>query len=399
MNRHHHDQSYNENEPLADDFIDVGDTSEYYRNSDMSTSSISLTPASSGVRVSSSFGNRVQPMSQQQSQVQQASTPQTRPGATYYVQRLHASTYNKWTAPRVDPAPTHSANANLSSLEVKSTLLRPASTYARPTYGHQRNSGLPNSILASSLNANKTKQKKGQGNRKHCNCTKSQCLKLYCECFANGEFCLDCNCKDCHNNLTHEMERSRAIKSSLDRNPNAFKPKIGVASKVGKTATDLERLHQKGCHCKKSNCLKNYCECYEAKVPCTDRCKCQSCRNTEEDRSVRFKEKFTAAGLAQLTAAAANEARATSVNSDEEAENFNEEPDPKSQPWFYMTDDVIEAATKCMVSYAHEVEAKIEDVDSDGSEELERGLLAEFSRCIGQIVESAKSISTQQRRR
>lgn len=28
---------------------------------------------------------------------------------------------------------------------------------------------------------------------------------------------------------------------------------------------DSERLHQKGCHCKKSNCLKNYCECYEVK--------------------------------------------------------------------------------------------------------------------------------------
>lgn len=53
------------------------------------------------------------------------------------------------------------------------------------------------------------------------------CLKLYCDCFANGEFCLDCNCKECHNNLEHESERSKAIKSSLERNPSAFKPKIG----------------------------------------------------------------------------------------------------------------------------------------------------------------------------
>ncbi|KAI6181077.1 CRC domain-containing protein [Aphelenchoides besseyi] len=358
MNRHHHDQSYNENEQLADDFIDVGDTSEYYRNSDTPTNSTSMAPASAGARNSSSFDNRTQSTNQQQLQAQQTSNAQqTRPGATYYVQRLHASTYNKWTSSQnADPAPTHSANANLSSLEVKSTLLRPASSYARPTYGHQRNSGLPNSILASSLNANKTKQKKRTG--------KSKALQL-------------------HKIPMFEI----VLRMFCERNPNAFKPKIGVASKVGKTATDLERLHQKGCHCKKSNCLKNYCECYEAKVPCTDRCKCQSCRNTEEDRSVRFKEKFTAAGLAQLTAAAANEARATSVNSDEEAENFNEEPDPKR------------SATKCMVSYAHEVEAKMGDLDIDGSEELERGLLSEFSRCIEQIVDSAKSISTQQRRR
>lgn len=35
------------------------------------------------------------------------------------------------------------------------------------------------------------------------------------------------NCKDCHNNLQNENERSRAIKNSLERNPNAFRPKIG----------------------------------------------------------------------------------------------------------------------------------------------------------------------------
>lgn len=59
--------------------------------------------------------------------------------------------------------------------------------------------------------------------RKHCNCTKSQCLKLYCDCFANGEFCKDCNCKDCFNNIEYEAERQNAIKICLERNPHAFK--------------------------------------------------------------------------------------------------------------------------------------------------------------------------------
>lgn len=49
----------------------------------------------------------------------------------------------------------------------------------------------------------------------------------YCDCFANGEFCNNCNCNNCANNLVHEEERSRAIKSCLDRNPMAFHPKIG----------------------------------------------------------------------------------------------------------------------------------------------------------------------------
>lgn len=44
----------------------------------------------------------------------------------------------------------------------------------------------------------------------------------------------------------------------LDRNPEAFKPKIGKG-KEGES----DRRHSKGCNCKRSGCLKNYCECYE----------------------------------------------------------------------------------------------------------------------------------------
>jgi len=69
--------------------------------------------------------------------------------------------------------------------------------------------------------------------RKPCNCTKSQCLKLYCDCFANGEFCHNCNCNGCLNNLQNEEERQRSIKQCLDRNPNAFKPKIGKNTSEG----------------------------------------------------------------------------------------------------------------------------------------------------------------------
>lgn len=80
----------------------------------------------------------------------------------------------------------------------------------------------------------------------------------YCECFANGEFCNNCNCVSCHNNISHEENRQHAIRSCLDRNPQAFRPKIGKCL-VGLS----DRRHTKGCHCKRSGCLKNYCECYE----------------------------------------------------------------------------------------------------------------------------------------
>ena len=60
--------------------------------------------------------------------------------------------------------------------------------------------------------------------KKPCNCTKSQCLKLYCECFARGEYCnAECNCKNCFNTLNYESERQRAIRQCLERNPDSFK--------------------------------------------------------------------------------------------------------------------------------------------------------------------------------
>ncbi|XP_050614146.1 tesmin isoform X3 [Macaca thibetana thibetana] len=102
-------------------------------------------------------------------------------------------------------------------------------------------------------------------------------LAGYCDCFASGDFCNNCNCNNCCNNLHHEIERFKAIKACLGRNPEAFQPKIGKGQ-LG----DVKPRHNKGCNCRRSGCLKNYCECYEAKIMCSSICKCIGCKNYEE---------------------------------------------------------------------------------------------------------------------
>ena len=60
-----------------------------------------------------------------------------------------------------------------------------------------------------------------------CKCSRSKCLKMYCECFTQGRFCDEnCSCKNCHN-LEHNVDKIRAARRNIrNRNPQAFKPKV-----------------------------------------------------------------------------------------------------------------------------------------------------------------------------
>ncbi|KAE8657929.1 Protein tesmin/TSO1-like CXC 2 [Hibiscus syriacus] len=123
---------------------------------------------------------------------------------------------------------------------------------------------------------------------KRCNCKRTKCLKLYCDCFAAGIYCAEpCSCQGCLNRPEYEDTVLETRKQIESRNPLAFAPKIVQPftefplsnREDGNRKTPSSARHKRGCNCKRSMCLKKYCECYQANVGCSIGCRCEGCKN------------------------------------------------------------------------------------------------------------------------
>jgi Tesmin/TSO1-like CXC domain, cysteine-rich domain len=148
---------------------------------------------------------------------------------------------------RDNPYGYHSSLASIGSHHA--SMLYPHSTMSRsPPMRQAFQIGTPAGAGFGKENMQQSKTGSSKDSKKgKCNCKKSKCLKLYCECFAARLYCSGCNCKECHNMPEFEHERDKAVKAAITKNRAAFEPRINEE-------------HNLGCKCKRSQCLKKYCE-------------------------------------------------------------------------------------------------------------------------------------------
>jgi len=80
----------------------------------------------------------------------------------------------------------------------------------------------------------------------------------------------------------------RILRAKRGQGPRRPAPKTDKVS-VDEVFVEQPVGESRKCSCKKSKCLKLYCECFAAGVLCDPGCKCQSCMNTSDNVAARRK--------------------------------------------------------------------------------------------------------------
>ena len=101
--------------------------------------------------------------------------------------------------------------------------------------------------------------------RQKCTCSKTGCLKKYCNCFANGVPCEGCECKNCQN-----VGNKNNNNNNIDLDEKKIFPVM---------QNRFDRIQRTICNCTKSNCMKKYCECFKQGFSCNPLCRCMDCKN------------------------------------------------------------------------------------------------------------------------
>lgn len=118
-----------------------------------------------------------------------------------------------------------------------------------------------------------------------CKCKNSKCLKMYCECFATGNYCKDCSCKDCHNIPEYKEESQKAKEHIVLKDPECYQRRVLFLKKASGISIETKDI-KISCNCKRTQCKKKYCDCLKAGLSCGASCTCVECRNRQEIKAI-----------------------------------------------------------------------------------------------------------------